>query len=403
MGSLKNLSIVIASAGFIVLAATAQANAQSNTDITLEYDSRIGSPGFAPGELFVPQGIGVQDETGNLFVSNGRGLNPDGTFNPAVGNRVEVFDSEGNYLRSVGSGRQGSGQGFDEPADIQFDPLTGNMHVGDVFNSEIDVYNPNTGEFIRSYGSFDGPVEGRLFFGPGGMSFDKDGNLYVSDFSADYIKVYDREGELSKTIGEPGSELGQFVGPAGLRISENTGNIYVTDQYNNRVQVLDPQGEPLFAFGSAGSGEGQFAQPIGIEVDEYENIYVADSQNSRVQAFDKEGNFLTSYGEPTTTPSGEVVPPPALGSPPFGDPIDLSPGKFNWTAGLHYDDDKLYVGDFFQGNVQVVDVVRTEPVPEPSQVLGIAVLGAGAAAGKLLRKRRLKSAMSLVQPEKTTV
>lgn len=55
-------------------------------------------------------------------------------------------------------------------------------------------------------------------------------------------------------------------------------------------------------------------------MDEFENIYVADSQNSRVQAFDKDGNFLTAFGEPARNESGEIVPPPALGGPPFGDP-----------------------------------------------------------------------------------
>lgn len=404
MGLVKNLPIVIASAGFIVLAAAVEAKAQ----VSLEYNSQIGSPGFGPGELFVPQGISVQDETGNIFVSNGRGLNPDGTFNPNLGNRVDVFNPQGEYLRSVGSGSQESGEGFDEPADLKFDPNTGNLHVGDVFNSEIDVYNPNTGEFIRSYGSFGGPVEGRLFFGPGGLSFGNDGNVYITDFSSDIIKVYDStNGDLVKTIGTPGSGAGQFQGPAGISVSENTGNIYVGDQYNYRIQVLDPEGKPLYAFGERGSEPGQFREPIGVEVDEFENIYVADSQNSRVQVFDKEGKFLSSYGEPARNADGEVVPPPALGGPPFGDPLDLSPGVFNWSAGAHYDDDKLYVGDFFQGRVQVLDVVRTtgaEPVPEPSALLGIAVIGAGAAAGKLLRKRRLKSAMSLASAsEKSAV
>jgi DNA-binding beta-propeller fold protein YncE len=391
MGLVKNLALTLACTGVTVLAAAGEAKAQ----LTLEYEKQIGSPGFGPGELFVPQGIGVQDETGNTYVSNGRGLNPDGTFNPNLGNRVDVFDPQGSYVRSIGSGSQEPGQGFDEPADLKFNPQTGDLHVGDVFNSEIDVYKPDTGEFIRSYGSFGGPVEGRLFFGPGGMSFGQDGNLYATDFSEDIIKVYNgQDGELVKTIGSPGSELGQFSGPAGITVSPNTGNIYVGDQYNGRIQVLDPQGDPLFAFGERGSEPGQLREPIGVEVDEFENIYVADSQNSRVQAFDKDGNFLTAFGEPARNESGEIVPPPALGGPPFGDPLVLEPGTFNWTAGLHYDDDKLYVGDFFQGRVQVLNVNReTTEVPEPSAVLGIAVLGAGAAAVKFRKHRQQKAAV----------
>lgn len=393
MKLVKNLSVVIATAGFMV-AAAAQAQAQ-----VITYDRSIGSPGFGPGQLFVPQGIGVQDETGDIFVSNGRGLNPDGTFNPNLGNRVDVFNPAGEYVRSVGSGRQGAGEGLDEPADLAFHPITGEMHVGDVFNSEIDVYNPNSGEYIRSYGSFGGPIPGRLFFGPGGLSFDQDANLYITDFSGDVIKKYDgTTGELLKTIGGAGSELGEFSGPAGITVSKNTGNIYVSDQYNGRVQVLDSDDNPLFAFGSTGSEPGQFREAIGVQLDESDNIFVADSQNSRVQAFDKDGNFITAFGGPARNAAGEVVPPPALGGLPFGDPLDLSPGAFNWAAGAHYDDGKLYVGDFFQGRVQQLDVTA---VPEPSQILGIGVLGAGFAASKLFRNRRQrKLAMNLVNKSK---
>jgi DNA-binding beta-propeller fold protein YncE len=393
MELVKKLSIAAIGTGFLLAAAATEAKA-----VSLTYNSDIGSPGLAPGQLFVPQGIGVQDSTDNVFVSNGRGLNPDGSFNADAGNRVDVFSPQGDYLRSVGSGRQGKGIGLDEPADLKFDPTNGLMHVGDVFNSEIDVYEPNSGDYVRSYGSFGGRIPGRPFFGPGGMSFGQDGNIYITDFSEDVVKVYDSQnGDLVKTIGDSGTGLGQFQGPAGITVSRNTGNIYVSDQFNYRVQVLDPEGEPLFAFGSRGSAPGQLREPIGLEVDEFENIYVSDSQNSRVQVFDSKGNFLTAFGEPALNENGEVVPPPAMGGPPFGDPLDLSPGVFNWTAGLHYDDSKLYVGDFFQGRVQVLDVAGNNPgtpgepgaaVPEPSSMLAVSLVGLGMAA---IKKRKAKS------------
>jgi hypothetical protein len=215
------------------------------------------------------------------------------------------------------------------------------------------------------------------------VTFDKAGNVYVGDFSGDKINKYTKDGELLGSIGSSGTEAGQFQGVAGVRISPVSGNFYVSDQFNNRVQVLDPEGNPILTFGKQGTGDGEFNQPIGIEVDEYENIYVADSINSRVQVFDKNGEFLTAFGEAADAP------PPALGEPPFGDPLDLTPGTFNWTAGTSYKDGKLYVGDFFQGRIQVLKVDDAAPVPEPSSVLGMALLGVGATAMKL-RKNRLK-------------
>ncbi len=385
MQIVKNVSLALASAGFMVLAATAEAKA-----VSLTYEKSIGEPGFDPGQLFVPQGVAKRDADGNIYVSNGRGFDPTpggAGFLPNVGNSVSVFSPDGEYLRAIGTGVQGKGAGIDEPGDLKFDSITGNLYVADVFNSEIDVYNPDNGEFVTSFGSFSGQGPGDLFFGPGGIDFDQEGNLHVTDFSADVVKVYGRDGELVKTYGSLGSEPGQFDGPAGLAISQNTGNIYINDQFNNRIQVLDSEENFLYAFGTEGTAPGQFNEPIGIDVDEFDNIYVADSQNSRVQVFDKEGNLLTVFGEPVENPG-----PPGPGELPFSlNPADLEPGKFNWSGGLSYNSDKVYVGDFFTGRVQVLNVDRhdgAKKVPEPTTLLGLGVFALGAAATKLKKNKQ---------------
>ncbi|MBD2245931.1 scytonemin biosynthesis PEP-CTERM protein ScyF [Nostoc sp. FACHB-888] len=391
MGLVKNFSISILGTGFMVLATAAQANA-----VTLTYDRSIGSPGFGPGELFVPQGIAV-DSQGNTLIANGRGVNPaDGTSNYDIGHKIEIFNPSGQYIGAIGSGGTGPGQ-FDEPTTVDFNPVTGDLYAGDVRNNRINQFD-SQGNFIRSFanGAFTPLVEDRLFFGPSGVTFDKDGNFYVGDFNGERILKYTSDGQQLGVIGGTrGTAPGEFQGVAGVRISPVSGNIFVADQYNNRVQVLDPNGSPLLAFGSAGSEPGQFLQPIGIEVDEEENIYVADSINSRVQVFDKNGNFLTSFGENARDASGNPVPPPAFTGPPFGNPLDLTPGRFNWTGGTTLKDDKLYVGDFFQGRVQVLNVEGRKQVPEPSSALSLALLGFGAATVTLRKRGQKKPVFSL--------
>ncbi|MBD2772362.1 scytonemin biosynthesis PEP-CTERM protein ScyF [Iningainema tapete] len=391
MKLVKNLSIAILGAGFMVLTTAAQA-----FSLELTYDRSYGSPGFGPGELFVPQGIAI-DSQGNIIVANGRGVNPDGTPNYNIGNKLEVFSPTGNYLGAIGSGGTGSGQ-FDAPTVPEFSPLTGDLYVGDVYNNRISQFD-SQGNFIRSFGTFTGLVPGRSFSGPSGVTFDKDGNLYVGDYSGDKINKYTADGQLLSSIGTNGTNLGQFQGPAGIRISPVTGNLYVADQFNNRVQVLDPNGIPLLTFGTQGSEPGQFEQPIGLELDDEENIYVADAINNRVQVFDKNGNFLTAYGQPALDASGNPVAPPGLTDPPIANPLDLTPGRFNWTGGTALRDNKLYVVDFFQGRVQALNINRGDStsVPEPSSLLGLAVLGVGATV--TLRKKLQKSPMI----EKTSV
>ena len=390
MGLVKNFSIGILGTGFLVLATAAQAKA-----VTLTFDRTIGEPGFGPGQLFVPQGIAV-DSQGNTLISNGRGVNPDGTPNYNLGDKIEKFSPSGQYIGAIGSGGTGPGQ-FDEPTTVDFNPVTGDLYAGDVYNNRINQFD-SQGKFIRSFanGEFTPLIPGRFFFGPSGVTFDKTGNVYVGDFNGERILKFTSDGKQIGVIGgTTGTALGEFKGVAGTRISPVSGNIFVADQYNNRVQVLDPNGKPLYTFGSAGSGPGQLLQPIGIEVDDQENVYVADSINSRVQVFDKNGKFLTSYGKPALDASGNLVPPPGLTDPPFGNPLDLTPGRFNWTGGTSLKDGKLYVGDFFQGRVQVLNVEGTRKVPEPSSALGLALLGLGAATVTLRKRGQQKPVFSL--------
>lgn len=390
MGLVKNLSIGILGTGFMVLATVAQAKA-----VTLTYDRSIGSPGFGPGQLFVPQGMTV-DSQGNTYIANGRGVNPDGTPNYNLGDNIEKFSPSGQYIGAIGSGGTGPGQ-FDEPTTVDFNPVTGDLYAGDVYNNRVNQFD-SQGNFIRSFanGDFTPRINDRLFFGPSGVTFDKTGNVYVGDFNGERILKFTPDGKQIGVIGgKVGTALGETQGVAGVRISPVSGNIFLADQYNNRIQVLDPNGKPLYTFGSAGSGPGQLLNPIGIEVDDQENVYVADAINSRVQVFDKNGKFLTSYGQPALDASGKPVAPPGLTDPPFGNPLDLTPGKFNWTGGTSYKDGKLYVGDFFQGRVQVLNVEGRTQVPEPSSILGLALLGFGVATVTLKKRGQQKSVFSL--------
>ena len=236
MGLVKNLSLVIASAGLMVLAAAAQAKAQ----VTLEYDRSIGRPADlpagefpgAPGTLAALQGIAVQEGTENVYIANGRYID-----------RIDVFDKQGNYIKGIGGTGSGPGQ-FDEPAAIGFHPDTGNLYAGDVFNDRINVFDPE-GNYINSFGDFGGLTPSRQFFGPSSIAFDKEGFVHIGDFTGDKIQKFTKEGEFVSSIGSTGTEPGQFQGPAGVAISPVSGNFFVSDQLNNRVQVLSPEGEPL--------------------------------------------------------------------------------------------------------------------------------------------------------------
>ena len=67
----------------------------------------------------------------------------------AKNHRIQVFDLDLNFIRSIGSHGKGRGE-FDEPYDVKFDSA-GNMYVVECGNGRVQVMDIN-GRFIRAFG-----------------------------------------------------------------------------------------------------------------------------------------------------------------------------------------------------------------------------------------------------------
>ena len=119
-------------------------------------------------------------------------------------------------------------------------------------------------------------------------------HLYVSDIH--HIKVFDLQGNYIKSIGEQGSDEGQFAGDViGVTLNSRR-ELLAVDMLNHRVQVFDNQGNFIRAFGNKGSGDGEFLQPQGILTDQFDLIYISDKARSDIQVFSPEGEFLYRIG-----------------------------------------------------------------------------------------------------------
>ncbi len=145
--------------------------------------------------------------------------------------RLKVFDSNGNYLRSIGR-RGNKNLEFNFPTFIHYS--NGKIYVVDAMNFRIQILN-SAGNFITAFG-------------------------------------------------QPGDASGYFASIKGLATDSHE-RIYVVDGLFNAVQVFDSEGNLLSYFGSKGNDEGKFILPVGIFIDIYDKIYVADSYNSRIQIF----------------------------------------------------------------------------------------------------------------------
>src|SRR5437016_3479261 len=93
--------------------------------------------GLVDGQLYNPSGVAV-DSSGNVIVVDTENY------------RIQVFDSQGNFLRAFGS--QGSGDGqFNTPSGVAVS-ASGNIVVADTNNARILVFD-SQGNFLSMFGS----------------------------------------------------------------------------------------------------------------------------------------------------------------------------------------------------------------------------------------------------------
>jgi hypothetical protein len=198
---------------------------------------------------------------------------------------------ETNYIFDRMWGSYGTGDGqFDRPYGLSVDAL-GDVYVADGYNERIQKFDSN-GNYLTQWGTL-GYGQGQ-FVVPRSSAVDSSDNVYVID-AAPYIRKFDSNGTFLKRWGGFGHGDGMLWEPYGISV-DSSGNVYVADTHNSRIQKFDSNGNYLTQWGSVGSGIGQFKWPSGIAIDSSDNIYVADSQNYRIQKFDSNGNYLTQWG-----------------------------------------------------------------------------------------------------------
>jgi DNA-binding beta-propeller fold protein YncE len=230
------------------------------------------------------------------------------------GNRVQVFDKNGVFIKKWGSLGIGDGQ-FHTPYGVDIDSA-GNVWIADRDNARVQKFDKD-GNFLLKFGSL-GAGQGQ-FERPRMVAVDKDLKfVYVADSNNNRIQKFDISGNFVMSWGTKGSGDGQFKVPVSVVI-DNNGDIIVNDRGNARVQKFTPDGKFLLKFGSEGPGDGQFSHMEHIAIDKYNNIYVNDPQADatgnhipRVQKFTPDGKFITKIGSGYGTGDGQFVDPEHL-------------------------------------------------------------------------------------------
>ena len=185
-------------------------------------------------------------------------------------------------------GKEGSGDGmFKNPFGVAVTDRDEIM-VADCKNHRVQVFDSN-GVFLRSFGH-EGQNAGELKI-PTGIATDKDSNIFVAEYGTHRVQIFSWEGRHLGSFGGPGSLDSQLDGPRGLSL-DSTGNVIVADTGNKLIKIFTPDGRFVMKIG----GQGYFSDPIHcVQCGEY--FIVSDYMEHCIKVFNREGHFQYKIGK----------------------------------------------------------------------------------------------------------
>jgi len=193
----------------------------------LVFDPEHRVEGSISEGMVSPGGMAIDTENRFLYV-------PD-----AEQDQVLVYDADPPYklLRRIGTGGKGhtltTPGDFAMPTNVAVD-RDGNLYVSDTLNDRVEVFDAE-GNFIRTFGK---PGDGPGYFArPKGIAIDGDGHVWVADGMQNRVQVFTPEGRLLIWMGEAGTLPGQFSALAGLTIDKKN-RVFTSEQYPGRVQMF---------------------------------------------------------------------------------------------------------------------------------------------------------------------
>lgn len=320
---------------------TTCARASMGSANVLEYDTTMVEPLFIAGlEDWNLPAVLIDDANELAFDLQGRLWAGD-----KDSLRVQVFDVDGSFLRSVGEGDfddNPGDEGRQGPEAIRIAP-DGRVHVVDREADRVYVYDPATFERVDTWGGsgdYDDLVglailDDQVFvadqgsdridawqlYGDKQYAFDTEpggddllhtletlaidparGRLFASSEQVGRVEVFDLAdgdhlgglcGPQSGGAPEPGRVADVVEGIIYDRVNDR---LYVSDEQNQRILVFDGASSELFdedsdfgflgSFGAGGDAPGEFLSADGIAVDPaLDRLAVADQGNQRVQVF----------------------------------------------------------------------------------------------------------------------
>jgi sugar lactone lactonase YvrE len=294
----------------------------SSGEVTTIADSK-GKTGFA---LSSPRGLSMDQQTGNLYVSDGDRilLYSNGAISPYCGIGVPGFDGDNlELLKSP----------LNSPTGIVWDPIFFRLQITDPGNAFLRVAEEGLlKSFTRRGLGLEKDARNAKIVWPDSVAFDSKGLLLFnntghhliwrvepnpdyggySDVPETVVDTVLGSGRMEPKEGVPATQSG-LNEPSGITTASD-GSFYVSDRANHVVLKVGPDGIVSRAVGTGAAGysgdggagrDAALHDPAGLVLDGEGNLFISDSGNHRIRRLDKSGILTTLAGNGASGSSGD--------------------------------------------------------------------------------------------------
>ena len=222
---------------------------------------KLDSDSHRNSDQFGPAGIAI-DSDDFIYVSS-RYLNV-----------IQKLTSEGRVVTEWGGAGSGPGE-FEMPWGMDV-VAPGNLYVADWRNDRVQKFDSN-GQYLETIGS---SGEGTLNR-PSGVSVDRNGNIYVSDWGNERLQVFDSSGKaISSMRGE--ATLSDWARDF---FESNQDEMETREISNLNPDIPDHLNTPYHI---SSQTESYFWGPVSVRIDSNNRLYVVESNRHRIQIYEIE-------------------------------------------------------------------------------------------------------------------
>ena len=225
-----------------------------------QFAFQFGSQGKGRGEFAGICDIDVIDKNGTIAVADG------------LNQRIQLFSSEGKFRREIKLDSKPYSVAFTDSGDL--------LTLVPERDNKLRLFSEE-GHFIKH-------INEKHLVKPLRVSIASDGRIIITDCSDKKIKVLSPDGnDLLQSFSA--SDCGESP----FFAIYHQDKFFVSYYSDDCVKVFDKTGVYLHDIGCKGSNDGQFNGPRGLVIDKYNRLIVCDVSNHRLQLFTLSGKFLS--------------------------------------------------------------------------------------------------------------